>query len=51
MAAAKSERGIWQRHYWEHTIADESDFARHVDQSMIRKSGYPQLGPATCLRP
>ena len=29
--AAKSERGIWQRRYWEHTIRDESDFARHVD--------------------
>jgi putative transposase len=29
--AAKSERGIWQRRYWEHTIRDEDDFARHVD--------------------
>ncbi|MCA6105770.1 REP-associated tyrosine transposase [Bradyrhizobium cenepequi] len=29
--AAKGERGIWQRRYWEHTIRDESDFARHVD--------------------
>ena len=28
---AKGERGIWQRRYWEHTIRDESDFARHVD--------------------
>jgi putative transposase len=29
--AAKGERGIWQRRYWEHTIRDENDFARHLD--------------------
>jgi len=29
--AAKAERGIWQRRYWEHTIRDEADFARHLD--------------------
>jgi len=29
--AAKGERGIWQRRYWEHTIGDENDFARHMD--------------------
>ncbi|MCC8938049.1 MULTISPECIES: transposase [Bradyrhizobium] len=28
---AKRERGIWQRRYWEHTIRDENDFARHID--------------------
>jgi putative transposase len=28
---SKGERGIWQRHYWEHTLRDEDDFARHVD--------------------
>lgn len=27
----KSERGIWQRRYWEHLIRDETDLARHVD--------------------
>jgi len=27
----KSERGIWQRRYWEHTLHDEGDFARHAD--------------------
>jgi putative transposase len=27
----KRERGIWQRRYWEHTLHDEDDFARHVD--------------------
>jgi putative transposase len=29
--AAKRERGIWQRRYWEHTIRDENDLVRHVD--------------------
>jgi putative transposase len=29
--AANGERGIWQRRYWEHTIRDENDFARHLD--------------------
>jgi REP-associated tyrosine transposase len=27
----KGERGIWQRRYWEHTLRDENDVARHVD--------------------
>jgi putative transposase len=27
----KGERGVWQRRYWEHTIRDDSDFARHMD--------------------
>jgi len=29
--AAKGERGIWQRRYWEHTLRDEADLTRHVD--------------------
>jgi putative transposase len=29
--AAKGERGIWQRRYWEHTLRDEDDFVRHLD--------------------
>jgi len=28
---SKSERGIWQRRYWEHTLRDERDYERHVD--------------------
>lgn len=28
---AKSERGIWQRRYWEHTVRDPSDLERHID--------------------
>ena len=29
--AAKGERGIWQRRFWEHTIRNEHDYAAHVD--------------------
>lgn len=29
--AAKGEKGIWQRRYWEHRIRDERDLQRHVD--------------------
>jgi len=29
--AGKGERGLWQRRYWEHTLRDEGDLARHVD--------------------
>jgi putative transposase len=38
----KGERGIWQRRYWEHTIRDENDFARHVDYVHINpvKHGF-----------
>jgi putative transposase len=28
---AAGERGIWQRHFWEHLIRDDIDYARHVD--------------------
>jgi putative transposase len=27
----KSERGMWQRRFWERLIRDEQDFAAHVD--------------------
>jgi putative transposase len=29
--AARAERGIWQRRYWEHTLRDDRDVARHMD--------------------
>jgi putative transposase len=29
--AAKGERGIWQRRFWEHSIRDDQDYAAHVD--------------------
>jgi len=40
--AAKGERGIWQRRYWEHTIRDEDDLTRHIDYIHINpvKHGY-----------
>jgi putative transposase len=28
---SKGERGIWQRRFWEHTLRDDDDYARHVD--------------------
>jgi putative transposase len=28
---ARGEYDIWQRRFWEHTIRDEADLARHVD--------------------
>lgn len=27
----RSERGIWQRRYWEHLIRDQQDFNAHMD--------------------
>jgi putative transposase len=27
----RGERGIWQRRFWEHTVRDEQDYARHFD--------------------
>ena len=29
--ASKGERAIWQHRYWEHTLREETDLARHVD--------------------
>jgi putative transposase len=28
---ARGEYALWQRRFWEHTIRDDKDFARHVD--------------------
>jgi putative transposase len=30
-ARDKTGRRLWQRRFWEHTIYDDTDFARHVD--------------------
>ena len=40
--AAKAERGVWQRRYWEHTLRDENDVARHTDYIHFNpvKHGY-----------
>ena len=39
---AAGERGIWQRHYWEHLIRDDNDYHRHVDYVHMNplKHGY-----------
>ena len=49
----KGERGIWSRAFWEHAIANEGDYKRHVDYLhynpvKIQKAGCASL-PA--LRP
>jgi putative transposase len=38
----KSERGIWQRRFWEHTLRDQQDFNAHVDYIHFNpvKHGY-----------
>jgi len=33
--AARNERAIWQRRFWEHLIRDEADYARHVEYCYI----------------
>jgi len=39
---AAGERGIWQRHYWEHVIRDDLDYQCHVDYVHVNplKHGY-----------
>jgi putative transposase len=48
--AARGERGIWQRRFWEHSIRDQVDYARHLDYvhynpvkhgRVTRVSGWP----------
>jgi putative transposase len=43
----QSERGIWQRRYWEHTIRDTRDYVAHVDYCYINplKHGLVQSVP------
>ena len=39
---SRSERGIWQRRFWEHAIRDDVDYARHMDYVHFNpvKHGY-----------
>ncbi|TFV40775.1 transposase [Bradyrhizobium frederickii] len=39
---SNGELALWQRRYWEHTIRDEADFARHIDYAHFNpvKHGY-----------
>jgi len=41
----RSERGIWQRRYWEHTIITELDYSGHIDYIHVNplKHGYVTL--------
>jgi putative transposase len=42
---AKSEKGIWQRRYWEHHIRDEADYSAHVRYCWINpvKHGFVKM--------
>ncbi len=42
--ANKGERGIWQRRYWEHTLRDEADFARHADCIHFNPAKHGHVG-------
>lgn len=53
--AAKREKGIWQRRYWEHQIRDDDDLRRHVDYvhfNPVKHGHARQAGdwPYTSLR-
>lgn len=39
---AKSEKGIWQRRFWEHHIRDEADYVNHIRYCWINpvKHGF-----------
>jgi REP element-mobilizing transposase RayT len=39
----RSERGLWQRRYWEHTIRDEQDFAVHMGLDAFQPGPHPSL--------
>lgn len=41
--AARGERGIWQRRFWEHLIRDETDFVRHVEYCYINPVRHGQV--------
>ncbi|MDT3751262.1 MULTISPECIES: REP-associated tyrosine transposase [Citrobacter] len=40
----KGERGIWQRRFWEHTIRDDEDYARHRDYVYINPLKHGLVG-------
>jgi putative transposase len=42
--AARGERGIWQRRFWEHTIRDEHDYAAHMDYVHINPVKHGLVG-------
>jgi len=44
---SKGERGIWQRRFWEHTLRDEDDYARHVDYIHFNPVKHGHVG---CVR-
>ncbi len=45
--AGRGARGLWQRRYWEHTLRDEGDLARHIDYIHFNPVKH---GHVTCVR-
>jgi putative transposase len=43
----RSERGIWQRRFWEHLIRDEGDYRAHMDYVHINPVKH---GLVTCVK-
>lgn len=44
--AAKRERAVWQRRFWEHTIRDEGDYATHIDYvhiNPVKHGHFPRV--------
>lgn len=41
---AKSERGIWQRRFWEHALRDDGDYSAHVDYCHINPVKHGVVG-------
>lgn len=44
--AARGERGIWQRRFWEHSVRDERDYAAHVEYVHINPVRHGLVGCA-----
>ncbi len=44
--ASRSERGIWQRRFWEHTLRDERDFEVHADYIHFNPVKHGYVGSA-----
>ena len=40
MRQCRSERGIWQRRFWEDVIRDEADYAAHMDYMHINPAKH-----------
>ena len=42
--SVRSERGIWQRRYWEHLIRDDMDMQAHMDYAHFNPVKFRRVG-------